>query len=60
MSDTNREEFNGVRDEPKYVLSLRHFNGIVPEEPLSARRGSDPPGTRHAVLLDHARHIDFC
>jgi hypothetical protein len=37
------------------VLSLRHCDGSIPEDPLDARRGSDPPGTRLAVL--YARHI---
>lgn len=39
------------------LLSLKHFNGSVPEEPLNAPRVKDAPGTRHAaVLFVYARH----
>jgi hypothetical protein len=54
MSDMGLEERTGVIEDPEDVLSLEHSDGSIPEGPLNARRGSDPPGPRPAVM--YARH----
>lgn len=54
MSDMGLEERTGVIKDPEDVLSLEFSDGSIPEGPLNARRESDPPGPRPAVM--YARH----